>query len=257
MIPFKKKILVIIPVHNQYQYTITALRCIRRATEQSGADIKTLIIDNASDKPFPQQMGNVSIIRNEKNLLFAKAINQGLKTVEDEDILVLNNDVMLTSSFFDRMVDGLIAGYDLVGPITNNCAGVQNQGYMTDKRCIFEYPFSGNQCTLNAIEIEMMSKFEKKFLDVQWLNGFCLFISNKAFREVGFFDEEFPLSGEEIDYCYRAYDKGFKLGVNRHSFVWHFKGQTVKMHPELKKYWEISANKLRKKYKNRFPRQVL
>lgn len=83
--------------------------CLESIFNQTFRDFIILIIDNAStdgtiefiERNYPQ----VKIIKNSKNLGFAKAHNQGIITTQSDYILVMNPDVILESDFLFKLVE--------------------------------------------------------------------------------------------------------------------------------------------------------
>ena len=265
-----KKLEVIVLGMNQHKYTGECLMSLDRAVrtcDMEGIEIGVTVVDNASKKPIKKALGgykleyfDINHIRNEKILLFAKAMNQGMMNIGDEHICLLNNDTIVSPNFLRCHYEIINMGIDLTGPLTNHCAGIQNMG---DK--ILDPELRLNEDDHIDLKIQKVLNLENHFAiqpggiveRTQWCNGFCLFISNKCFRTVGFLnDEEFPLSGEEIDYGYKAYDAGMSVAVNKQSFVWHWKQVTCKQFPgSYQSYWKESAAKLCKIYPDRFPQQ--
>jgi len=63
--------------------------------------------------------------------------------------------------------------------------------------------------------------------DVNFVIGFCMVFKKSLFDEIGEFDESlWPCSGEEIDFCFRAVEKGHKIGVAYDVYIHHFGSQT-------------------------------
>jgi GT2 family glycosyltransferase len=58
-------------------------------------------------------------------------------------------------------------------------------------------------------------------LDLEWLDGACLLLRRQALEAVGGFDERFFLIVEEVDWCLRARDQGWKLLLVRDCEVAH------------------------------------
>jgi len=57
------------------------------------------------------------VIRNRKNVLYARAANQGIKFALEngaEKVLLLNCDVVLTEDFLEKLID---SGADIAGPV--------------------------------------------------------------------------------------------------------------------------------------------
>lgn len=249
---------VIIPVVDQHQMTLGLIYELDRSASQyyywCGKKVKLVIVDNGSKIPFyefcsgkeaPRHL-ECRTIRNETNNLYAKAINQGLAFVNDEHIILLNNDTVIQKGFFRKFRQAITNGADLVGPLTNNCCGIQRQSqcgmFTLDDPRPTDYKFD-------------VAPFRRQYgnsPEVKWINGFCMCISNDAFQTIGPLDaENFPLSSEEMDYAIRAQRCGYKMVIDSSIFVYHYKhvtGNAVDVN--TKKAWAKSAARMKEMYPN-------
>jgi GT2 family glycosyltransferase/predicted SAM-dependent methyltransferase len=193
---------IIIPVFNQHEMTCECIRAVQRNTQ----DYEIIVVDNGS---CPHIEG--ATIRNETNLGFPVAVNQGIGAAKGDVICLLNNDVIVTPGWAERLLSG-IDKYDIVGPMTNYCAGrqisilpVYYDWEGLDKRAI---EFSKNRNGMN--------------LGVNWVIGFLFMFRRSLYEEIGGFDESlWPCSGEEIDFCFRACEKGHSVGIVQDVYVHH------------------------------------
>ena len=96
-------------------------------------DYRAIVIDNGSTDDTVQYLAdvrkrhpNLTVIRNETNLGFVKATNQGLNQVQPgENVLLLNDDVQVTDPLWlRRMEDDLGDDIGAVGPVSNFVMGV-------------------------------------------------------------------------------------------------------------------------------------
>ena len=247
---------VIIPVHNHHEMTYDLILDLDRAARnlwlRNTKKTRLIIVDNGSTIPFsefcsgrePPSYLQVKVIRNETNRLYSAAMNQGLALVEDEHIVLLNNDTVVNGYFFTDLIRSMERNKcDLVGPVTNKCCGIQQI-----EECTLSYPDR-----ITGKYRHDPYYFIKRYgaaPEVKWINGFCMCISNKAFKTIGPLDEEnYPLSGEEMDYCIRARAAGFTLRVDPFIFVYHYKhvtGDSVDI--DTGKAWGRGAGKIREMY---------
>lgn len=58
------------------------------------------------------------------------------------------------------------------------------------------------------------------------VTGACLMTRADVFREVGGFDESFPLNYNDVDYCMRLRQTGFRIVYTPHAVLTHFEGAT-------------------------------
>lgn len=98
---------VIIPVLNQLDLTKQLFGCIAKNTIQPS---EIILIDNASEEDFsifPEKFNclNIKYIRNEKNIGVNPAWNLGISLAKYKYISILNNDIIISSSFFKKIFE--------------------------------------------------------------------------------------------------------------------------------------------------------
>jgi len=91
----------------------------RLLKQLASSSLKKVVVDNAStDDSLVDAMALADfVIRNEKNRLYAKAVNQGIEFVCKRDyskILLLNCDLKVTDDFLKKLIK---AKGDIVGPV--------------------------------------------------------------------------------------------------------------------------------------------
>ena len=57
--------------------------------------------------------------------------------------------------------------------------------------------------------------------EAEHLPGCSLVVSKAAFLAIGGFDPQFQTAGDDVDFCWRLRDAGFRLGFVAGAFVWH------------------------------------
>ncbi len=64
--------------------------------------------------------------------------------------------------------------------------------------------------------------------EAEHLPGCNLAVTKAAFEAVGGFDPQFHAAGDDVDFCWRLRDAGFRLGFVPGAFVWHWRRPTVR-----------------------------
>ena len=214
---------IIIPAYNQHEITQECVRAIIDHTK----DYEIILVDNGSKPPIAG-----ANIRNEKNLGFPAAVNQGIRAgFADDIIILLNNDVIVTPGWADYLKIHL-EQYAIVSPLTNYCAGLQR----------VTLPLYENREELDRVACENAVANKLQTREVNWIIGFCMAFRKSLWEELGEFDESlWPCSGEEIDFCLRARKSGHKIGIARDVYVHHAGSQTFR---DLQTAGEIEYNKI-------------
>ncbi len=209
---------IIILTHNQLELTKLCVGSIRRFTAEP---IELIFVDNASTDGTPDFLATVpgaTIIRNSVNRGFGAGANQGLQVAKGEQLLLLNNDTIVTAGWLRRLLDALRSDckVGLVGPCSNRVGGEQQIEVSYD-----------NLGDLDAFAEKWGQQNQNQRLDTGRLVGFCLLISREVIDRIGMLDEQFGIGMfEDDDYCLRAAQAGFRAVIARDSFVHHFGGQT-------------------------------
>ena len=196
------------------------------------------VADNASnDDSVPYLRANfpqVNIIQNKTNGGYAKGYNDALRHLREDILILLNSDVEVTQnwlvplkSFFTQNPEVAAAQPKILDYNNRNLfeyAGACG-GYI-DK---LGYPYCRGRLFDNLEEDK--GQYDEA-VPVFWASGACLVIRNKVFRDVEGFDEDYFAHQEEIDLCWRLFNKGYQVWAIPQSVVYHLGGGTLdNMHP--------------------------
>lgn len=242
---FKGITSIIILVHNQLDYTKGCIESIRQYTEPNAYEI--IIIDNASTdgtKEWLAQQSDITVIYNDENLGFPKGCNQGIAVAKGSEILLLNNDVVVTARWLDNLKAALYSSSKVgaVGAITNNAAN--RQSIPTSYNSIAEMQvFANENNNSNAMYWERRLK----------LIGFCMLIKSDIVKKIGILDERFtPGNFEDDDYSLRIIQEGYELLLCYDVFIHHYGSATFeKILSEAEQYYEllkVNRDKFTKKW---------
>lgn len=231
---------IIIPVWNLHETTHECLAAVERHT----TDYEIVLVDNGSTPPFDMHLskGCGKLIRNEENRGFPVAINQGIREAAGNYLCLLNNDAIVTPQWSERMLVHLIGGMDIVGPMNGYGSGHQKTSL----------PIYNDTGELDILAMEFSKKTPGRIEEVNWIIGFCMVFRKSLVERIGYFDESFhPCCGEEIDFCLRARQQGFRIGVARDVYVHHEGSATFKETHTVNEYNALCAktsNHLEKKW---------
>lgn len=208
---------IVIPVFNQHEMTADCLEAIRANTR----DYEIVLVDNGSSPAYGVFITDLgTIIRNETNLGFPVAINQGIRAAKGDVIVLLNNDVIVTPGALNRLAD-LLSDFSITAPVANYCAGLQQEAVL---------PTYQNEQELFDVARKWSEENAGRTREVNFVIGFCMAFKRSLFDEIGPFDEtHWPCCGEEIDWCFRARITGHKIAVACDVYVHHIGSQTFKV----------------------------
>ena len=191
------------------------------------------VADNAStdtsvafvEEHFP----TVKLIRNSENGGYAKGYNDALKHIDEPLLCLLNSDIEVTENWLQPIVSEFNTDKN-TAIIQPKLLDYKNKshfeyagaaGGFIDK---FGYPYCRGRI-FNTIE-EDKGQYNDT-APIFWASGACLFIRNSVFKELGGFDESYFAHMEEIDLCWRAFNKNYKSKYVGASVVYHVGGATL------------------------------
>jgi len=206
---------IIILAYNKLEYTRACIESIRRYTTTSSYEL--IVIDNGSTDGTSEWLASQSDIHaiyNHDNLGFPAGCNQGIRVANGENILLLNNDTIVTEKWLELLEASLYSSSDIgaVGPVSNSCSYYQT--------------IPVNYSSITEMQ-EFASNYNSESPDL-WeqrirLIGFCMLLKRAVVDAVGFLDERFfPGNFEDDDYSFRIVKAGYRLILCRNVFVHHF-----------------------------------
>ena len=201
--------------------------------ENSSSEAEIIVADNAStDDSFDflqTRFPAVRIIRNDQNYGFAKGYNVALSQVTAEYYVLLNSDIEVTPGWIHPVIDLMdsdntiaacqpkIRSYSEPGKF--EYAGAA--GGFIDK---YGYPFCRGRM-FQTLE-EDHGQYDD-VVEIFWATGACIFIRAELYHKYGGLDEDFFAHMEEIDFCWRLKNEGYKIVYCPLSVVYHIGGGTL------------------------------
>lgn len=178
--------------------------------------INIIVVDNASiDCSLLEieslKYRNLKIIKNKRNLGFAKGMNKGIKFALKQgaqNVLLLNPDTLVEKGFLE--------------PLLNNQAGINGPVIKFQRKGKWVYDFGGkiNFWLGRASHYESLNP-KSNFNQPDYISGCCLLIKREVFKKIGLLDEKYFLFFEDSDFCLRARKAGFKIALESKSLILH------------------------------------
>jgi len=212
-------------------------RFLKNVVDSSPLAMVYLIDNNSTDDSIlyvEKNHSTVKIILLDKNYGYAGGYNKGINSIEEDIICLLNNDVLVKPKwlipvmyFFKNFPKTAIAQphiMDLNKPNKFEYAGAA--GGFIDR---LGYPYCRGRLFTHLEEDHGQYDKNKKIF---WASGSCFFVRKKVFHSLGGFDEDFFAHMEEIDFCWRAFNKNLKIYSLYQTKVYHLGGGTLKPSPQ-------------------------
>jgi len=231
-----EKIAVVIPAHEQAEKTI---KCVESLIRNTAIDYEIIYVDNGSQESSVRSVLDAALyhgiklrlIRNEKNLGFARAINQGIKAAKGKNVLLLNNDCYVAPGCVDLLALSMAEQDDCgaIGPLT--CDGGEQsllRGVRASEARYYRDQESPDWFDLPGMASELGIR-SRTTADETMLPWFCCLLNRHAIADVGLSrtDGVFATGlGGDDDWCYRARVNGWNLSVHLSAYAAHEGGST-------------------------------
>lgn len=223
------KLSVVILNYNVRYFLEQCIRSVQRSIANLDAEI--IVIDNDSKDGSCEMVKNlfpsVKLIENKENVGFSKANNQAVKVAKGEYICILNPDTAVGENTFNLALEyyqrtdkmGALGVYLMDG--TGSFLPESKRNLPTPKVSLLKLTGFGSKYYANYITEESEG-------EVEVLVGAFMLIKRDIYSEVGGFDEDYFMYGEDIDLSYKITQAGYKNHYLGSTTVLHYKGESTK-----------------------------
>ncbi|MEO6167558.1 MAG: glycosyltransferase family 2 protein [Chitinophagales bacterium] len=212
------------------------------------ADSDIVVADNASTDDslsfLRENFPGVKIIALEKNYGFAEGYNQAIKKIDSEYIVLINQDVAVTNNWLSPLLS-LIESDGKIGAVHPRIHSHLQPGH-------FEYAgaaggwidkYGYTFCRGRVFDsIEKDNNQYAQTAEVFWASGACMLVRNKVYAELGGLDGDFFAHMEEIDFCWRLKNAGYKVMYCSDATVYHLGGGSLPHGNPFKTYLNFRNN---------------
>jgi len=189
------------------------------------------VIDNGSRDGATSNISNesgIQILKNERNLGFGAAVNQGFRRSRGEMILLLNPDAELETGGLAPLVETLRSQpeTDLAAPaliLPNGERQASPRRFYTPLVALARRtPLARAPLGRRLLGVHLMSQEDPmKPQDVDWVSGAAMLLRRSSVPTAGPFDERYFLYFEDVDLCRRLAASGRKVHFEPASRVRH------------------------------------
>jgi GT2 family glycosyltransferase len=205
---YGRPVTVVIPSYEDIEHVRAVVAAVRKTTRP--ARVKIVVSDDASDPEHVsalRRLAGVTVTTAEQNRGFAANVNRGLSAADPgRDVVLLNSDVIPTRGWlaclqYTANGEGIgIVGAKLLYPDNRIQYGGTVRNADAPEWFDHRYRFKPNDWgPANVIGPTLAA------------TGACMYVTREAREAIGLFDENFPMAFEDVDYCLRAWQAGFKV----------------------------------------------
>ncbi|MFZ4546408.1 MAG: glycosyltransferase family 2 protein [Bacteroidales bacterium] len=217
--------------------------------------VEIIVADNASTDSSIELLQNnfpaIRIISNRTNGGFARGYNEALAEVDADYYILLNSDIEVTPNWIQPVIE-LMENDKTVAACQPKLRSYHEKekfeyagaaGGFIDE---YGYPFCRGRI-FQHIETDL-GQYDDS-IEIFWATGACMFVRADLYKKFGGLDEDFFAHMEEIDFCWRLKNGGYKVMYCANSIVFHVGGGTLPKKSAQKTYLNF-RNNLALLYKN-------
>ena len=218
----KPKVSIIIPTRDQLTLLDKLLSTLRE--KSSWPNYEIIVVDNQSGPRTRAYLkhSNVKTLRAPYPFNFSLMMNQGAKAANGEFLLFLNNDMeVIESEWIEALLEyaqlrdvGAVGAKLIYPDVTIQHAGVVlGLSHNTVAGHIFQgLPSAspGYQGWINTVR------------NVSAVTAACMMTPRELFQEMGGFEPKLGVAFQDVDYCLRLMEKGYRSVYTPHSCLIHY-----------------------------------
>jgi len=195
---------IIIVSHNRKK---DVLECLESVRQLDYSNFETIVVDNGSTdgtvETLKKAKGSTKLVEVGQDLGPAAAFNAGIRNSNGEFFLLLNDDVIVEKDAVTELVNVMES---------NSRIGVAGSliYFYDEPNKLWIYPSTF-----------LVEKRNRSHLDVITAIGCAIMVRKAVIDRIGFFDTDYFLYHEEVDFCLRARKQGFRVVCALRSSVYH------------------------------------
>jgi N-acetylglucosaminyl-diphospho-decaprenol L-rhamnosyltransferase len=204
--------------------------------EHPASSLEIIVVDNASTdgsvEMVQAEFPGVRLITNAENRGFPAANNQGIAVARGRYVLLLNPDTEVVGdalatmvAFADEHLDVGVVGPQLLDP--DGFVQSSRRRFPTLATAFFESTWLQPHAPRRLLDrYYVRDQPDDTVLDVDWVKGAALMARREAIERVGPMDERFFMYSEELEWCRRFRDAGWRVVYLPTAQVVHHEGKS-------------------------------
>src|SRR3990167_7036409 len=226
------KLAIVILNFNGLDDTLSCLDSVRKL-KSDNIFLETIVVDNfssdGSQEALPK-INDIAVVQNQDNLGYAGGNNVGIKYAirrRADAILILNNDTIVDQKLILNFVTVLTQG-DLISPKIYFAKGFEfhKSRYASKDLGKVIWSAGGEIDWANVLGkhlgVDDVDRGQFKVRkQITFATGACMLVRRGVFEKIGYFDEKYFLYLEDMDFCVRAKNAGFKIIFEPSAVLWH------------------------------------
>ncbi|GGG55010.1 glycosyltransferase family 2 protein [Epilithonimonas arachidiradicis] len=230
-----------------------------------GFEYEIIVVDNNSPdsawKSLMSEFPEANFISLDKNYGFSKANNIGVNSAKGKYVYILNPDTEIEGDYFKEVLD-FADSKEKFGALGLRMHNLEGAFLPESKRSVpalvnsFEKLFTSFSNSTKTYYRNDVGEFD--IAEVEIMTGANLLMKKSVYEEVGGFDEQYFMYGEDIDLCYTILRRGYKNFYYGKYSILHYKGEsTVRDRVYLDRFFGAMDIFIKKYYRKQKPFQYI
>ena len=252
---------IVIPSYNDLDVLVPCLESIALTTNPKL--VKVIVVDDYCEPKHRKLLSalennQVTVVFRKKNGGFAKAVNTGLKAANPKhDVVLINSDIVAHPDWLEALqygayefgVDTGVVGAKLLYPDGRIQSAGSYRNTEVPEYFDHYYRFQDANCGPANIPYYCLA-----------ITGACMYVKREFLNNIGLLDEGFTFAFEDVDWCLRGWESGYRTLYFPSAVLTHVESATrqknhkitVKEQKSIDYFWENLSFKNTKKFNGSF-----
>lgn len=211
--------------------------CLQSLSEgRDDVALEVIVVDSASQDGSVSMMRRdfpwVQVLAQSENVGFPRGNNIGIAAARGAYVLLLNPDTVVLNGALARMVAYVDANADVgvLGPQLRYPDGTiqsSRRRFPTRLTAFFESTWLERWAPGDILrDYRVLDVAEDQVVDVDWVMGAAMMVRREVVDTVGGMDEGYFMYSEELDWCRRIKDAGWRVVYFPEAVIVHHEGKS-------------------------------
>lgn len=206
------------------------------SSDDSYPSVEIIVVDSASSdgsvEMLSEKYPHVHLLAQDENVGFTRGNNIGFREARGKYLLLLNPDTEVTDNAIPQLWHYMNLNPDvgITGAHTLNTDGSHQstrRRFPTLKTGVFESTWLSAYAPQSIdTHYKMLDTDDDAILEVDWVQGSFMLVRHEVYEQIGGLDEGYVMYSEEMDWCKRAKDAGWKVVYHGGVLITHHGGQS-------------------------------
>jgi GT2 family glycosyltransferase len=231
-----KELTIAVNGHKSPELLRLCLQSVFKYVNEKEIDYEVLVTDSATEEDtemlMREEFPEVRFFPFRENAGFKTMVNTSLKEAHGKYIFLINSDLILNESVVSKML-GFLKDHPEIGilsPKQLNFNGTLQPScfhFYRPLTILYRRTYLGKfSFAKHHLDWFTMASYDKlKPKSVEWVMGSAMLVTKKAAEKVGEMDKRFFMYMEDVDWCRRFWENGFRVVYYPEVFVYHYHGK--------------------------------